>query len=193
MNFTEVVAEVLSMTKRPDKLAETRRAVNTCLTKACIGAEFSRDLVEETIAISSSEYVQSVDITTLTRFRIWEYIRPYGAKKPLCPLDGPLAVFDEEGCEKTDCYYLAGSNTVIRLSNLYSSLVVGYYQYPPVLTDASPDFWLLNIQPYMIINGAAAIIFRDIGDDGSARMKEAEYKLEYDSARIDLKYGIRYG
>lgn len=190
MNFTDVVNEVISITKRPDRVSDIRRIVNTTISQCCLGTDFARDLVEEVLPISSSDYVQSVPISELTRFRKFEYIRPYGRRCPIEKLDGPLAIYGEGGKEKSNCFYVAGSNVVVKLSGLTDSLHVGYFQYPPILTDAAPTFWLLDVAPFMIVEGAAGRLFRNIGDEASARQHEADFRLQYDSARIDLRYGI---
>lgn len=190
MDFTEVVAEVIELTKRPDKIASIRNAVNATIRKACLGAEFARDVVESTVAISSSDYIQSLALTEFPRFRKFVYVRPYGQKCPMHGLSGPLAIYDDDNKERSNVYYVAGDNVVFRLYALADTLYYGYLAAPPVLTDASPDFWLLELEPYMIIDGAAAKIFRNIGDDRSAQQHEADFRLAYDSARVDLKYGV---
>ena len=192
MNFTEVVNEVISITKRPDKLTDTQRAVNSVISQACLSNDFARDLYEDTVAISSSDYVQSALLSDLTRFRKFEYIRPNGQKCPMTKLDGPLAIYDDDGKEKANVYYVAGSNVVLRLATLTASLHAGYFQHPPVLTNLAPTFWLLDVVPYMVIEGAAARLFRNIGDEASARQHEADYRLQLDSARIDLRYGVAF-
>ena len=191
MNFTDIVNEVISITKRPDKVSDIRRAVNSAISDACLGTNFARDHDELSVSISSSAYTGNVALTSLARFRKVDYILPSGYRKPICSTD-PKAVFDS-GIEQTDRYYISGDQINYSLSALSSSLKIGYFRYPPILTDASPDFWLLEAAPYMIIDKAAATIFANIGDDSSARIHDNSWRLAYDSASVDLKYGVNHG
>lgn len=193
MNFGEVLQEIIGTTKRADKLSAIKQAVNSVIGKVVLGTDFRRDLLETTIAISSSEYIQAVDNSLLTNFRKWEYIRPYGYRKVIEKLDGPLAVFTDEGCEKNNCYYVAGNQTILRLQTLSSSLVVGYFQYPNTLVENTDTHWLLDFAPYLVINGACAKVFRDIGDTESSRQHETDYRDTLSIVISDQKYGVNYG
>jgi hypothetical protein len=191
MNFTEVVAEVISIVKRPDKLLDIRREVNKAISFCCLGADFARDLEEASIAIDSTLFAQNIDLTTLTRFRKFEYIKPPGRAKFLRHLT-PDKIF-AKGREDVDVYYIAGDQANFKLCKLSSTLLVGYFKFPPTLSDASPTFWLLDIAPYMIIDKAASAIFRNIGDDASSKRHEDEFALQYVVATRDFKYGATPG
>lgn len=191
MNFTEIVQEVVSITKRQDKLLDIRRNVNSAINQACLGTNFARDHDELLLSISSSEYAGNIQLALLPRFRKLNYIIPTGYGCPIKSIEAPQ-VF-EAGVEQVDRYYISGDQINYKLSVLSSGLKVGYFRYPPVLTDAAATFWLLDAAPYMIIDNAAARTFRNIGDELSARQHEGDWRLAYDSARIDLKYGINYG
>lgn len=191
MNFTEVVQEVVSITKRADKIADIRRNVNSAISEACLGTNFARDHDELLLPISSSEYAGSIQLSLLPRFRKIHYIIPTGYACPIRSIEAP-AVF-EAGVEQVDRFYISGDQINYKLSKLSSGLKIGYFRYPPSLTDTSADFWLLEAAPYMIIDNAAAKTFRNIGDDASAKMHENSWRQAYDSARIDLKYGVNYG
>lgn len=187
MNFTEVVNEVVSITKRPDKIADIRRAVNATISLACLGTDFARDHDETSLAISSSDYAGNIQLSNLARFRKIDYILPAGYKQVLAPIT-PADVFNS--CmEQKNCFYISGDQINYSLSALAASVKVGWFKYPPLLTDAAPTFWLLEAAPYMIVDGAASSVFRDIGDDEAARSKEAAWRLAYDSARVDFRYG----
>lgn len=191
MNFTEVVQEVVSITKRADKIADIRRNVNSAISEACLGTNFARDHDELLLPISSSEYAGSIQLALLPRFRKIHYIIPTGYACPIKSIEAP-AVF-EAGVEQVDRYYISGDQINYKLSKLSSGFKVGYFRYPPTLTDDNPAFWLLEIAPYMIIDSAAAKTFRNIGDETSATQHDRAWRAAYDSARIDLKYGVNYG
>jgi len=69
MNFTEIVTEIISMTKRPDKINDIRREVNAAILYYSTEHDYRRDLVETTIAITHAGFEVIVDIGLLTRFR----------------------------------------------------------------------------------------------------------------------------
>jgi hypothetical protein len=188
MNFTEVVNEVLSIVKRPDKINDIRREVNAAINFCCNETELARDLMESSIVISSSLYTQNLALSDFTRFRKFCYLKPPAVKWYLTPTT-PAKVFDNcsEACNS---YYIAGSDVVIKTAALYGSLLAGWYTYPPVLTDMVPTFWLLDASPYMIIDRAASKVFANIGDDASANKHMALFVPAWLSARRDLASGV---
>jgi len=189
MDFTAVVNEVIAITKRPDKISDIRREVNKAVNFFCIGADFAFDLEEESYAISPAAYAGNIDLTTLTRFRKFAYIRPTDRKKYVAHLT-PDKVF-AQGKEAVDVYYIAGTQANFKVCHEVSSFYIGYFKYPAVLTDDAPDFWLLDLSPYMVIDKAAASIFRNIGDDASATRHDKEANLAYITARADYTYGAK--
>lgn len=199
MNFTEVVAEVLSIVKRPDKLADIRRVVNATVSQSCIGTSFARDLQERSIVIDPAAYAQNIALSEFSRFRKFQYIKPSNRNIYINPL-GPERIFAQvkqgnsvSDVELLDKYYVAGDQVNFKLCQAAPSLLVGWFAYPPVLTDAAPTFWLLDVAPYMIIDGAAGKLFKSIGDDQSAAKHETEYRLAYLQAIQDLRYGVHHG
>lgn len=191
MNFTDVVNQVISISKRPDKVLDIRRMVNGAINFCCVEADFARDLVEDSYSISSSLYSQSLPLSTFQRFRKFQYVRPSNRTCYINPLSADK-VFQRGGtCDSIDKYYVAGDNFVFQLGTLADNLIIGYFAYPIELTDAAPDFWLLEIAPYMIIDKAAAKLFGSIGDEKSATYHEGEFRIAFDSAKKDLKYGFK--
>jgi hypothetical protein len=187
MNFTEVVDEVLSIVKRPDKINDIRREVNSSIHFCCSDNEFARDLAEIVLTVSGNLYSQSAPLSGFTRFRKFKYIKPPAVKHYL-DMVPPDKVF--ENCtEATDSYYITGSDVVLKTKALHASLLVGWYMYPPKLTDISPDFWLIDVSPYMVIDRAAAKVFTNIGDDASAVKHMSLFTQAYLVARRDIASG----
>ncbi len=189
MNFTEVVAEVVSITKRPDKISDIRREVNAAISFCSNETEFARDLVEGSIALDATLYTQNLVIdTNFPRFRKVSYLKPPAVKFYLDPV-GPTKIF--ENCkEASNSYYVAGGDIIIKTSALYASLLYGYYAYPATLTDANPTNWILTASPYMIIDRAAGKVFANIGDDASAKRHMDFFGTAWLSARRDLASGV---
>ena len=62
---------------------------------------------------------------------------------------------------------------------------IGYYQYPPILNDLAPDYWLLDGGWSAVFNKALAKVFADIGDDASAQKHERLAINEFEIFRND--------
>jgi len=186
MNFTDVVTEVLGITKRPDKLQDIRREVNSAVNQFCMDTEFDRDIVELNTAIVPTEYTQALPLTTFTRFRKFSYIKRGGTRAFLNRLTRADLLLTN--CDYRDKYYIAGANLNVSLASLAATLDIAYFQAPPLLTDASGDFWLLELSPFMVIDRVAAKIFTSIGDGDSATRHERFAVSAYLSAQKD--YGI---
>lgn len=191
MNFTEVVVEVSRLTKRPDLLLDIRREVNAAVNFCCIEGNFARDFDENSFAVSSTLYAQSLPLSSFLRWRKFAYVRPSNRKKYIDPL-GADKIF-ANNTEQSDAYYIAGDNVQFKLCALSSALLIGWFKFPPTLTDALPTFWLLDISPYMIINKAAASIFSQVGNTTETSKHEALFAVAFTSAVRDYKYGTNYG
>jgi len=165
MNFREAIDAVISVTKRPDKETDIKTNINEAISVAAL-RNFSRDLVEFTLPIVATDYSQRIDLTNetyWTRFSRIKYIRPTGYRKVLINRD-PNTVW-QNGIELVDCWYRSGTGIIIRLSNLQSTLEIGYYQYHATLVNNSDTDWMLDeMWPY-IYNYAVAKTFGGIGDD----------------------------
>lgn len=194
MNFSEVVNEVLSLTKRPDKVTQAENAVNSRLARCILKGEFSHDLVETTIPIDDTLYAQLVDLSTLasplTRFRKWKYLKQPGALKYLEPGD-VSNVFRPGGYTQSDIFYMIGSTLNIITSSLSSTLEVGYYQYAPALKN-NETHWLLDICPYAIINLATGELFNSMGDVGASKYYIASGEDLFQTLVRDMRDQITY-
>jgi len=195
MNFSEILAEVLSITGRPDKAAAASTAINSAISLCTMKASFAKDLVETSIPISATEYSGTVQFNNLTtpvveRFRKFKYVKAYGVKGYLTPTS-PDKVFSPNGFVQTDVYYIGGDNITYVLKNLSPSLEIGYYQYSPTLDATNNnEYWMLEVMPYVIIDLAAARIFRGIGDDASASRHQASGEEAFKVHRRDYEDSV---
>lgn len=169
MNFTAIVNEILRMTKRPEKINDIRRAVNAAILYYSTENDYRRDLVETTIVITPAGYERILPLTELTRFRKVSYMKYAGTKAYLDEVESLRLTKD---CELLDKWYLAGDSINIKLRASAAALDFGYYRYPEYKTDAAPEYWMLDGNWAAIIEKAAASIFNDIGDSGSAQISE---------------------
>ena len=191
MNFAEVVTEVLGTVKRPDKISVIKRMVNQALTTVCLGNNFARDLQERSIAIDPLAYAQNIALSEFVRFRKFAYIKPDNRKCYVHPLDGNK-IF-AKGMEILDTYYIAGDQVNFKLARTAPNLLVGWFAHPPILTEQAGTFWLLDVCPYMIIDKASALVFKDIGDEASAQQKEADFRTQAAVVLNDLTSGVKHG
>jgi len=181
MNFDQAVTEVVSTIKRPDKIVEVRREINAAISFYCLDNTFAADYNEQAITIDATQYTQAFAKSLMTRFRKFRFIKIAGTTCFLSPMSEVEIL---KGCTGNK-YYEIGTNVNISLSTLASSLDVGFYSYPPILS--GPDtFWLLDLQPYMVIDRACATMFRSIGDEKSMAAFAASARDHYMAARKDL-------
>lgn len=190
MNFTQAVAEVVRKVKRPDLLPDARLEVNAAISFCCLDTNFARDFDEVEVAIAE-EYSFNIALTEFPQWRKFVYIRPVGRNCILTPIDVVRAFMNNK--ERTDVYYVAGNQVNIKLSKTTTALKVGYMLYPPTLTDLAPTHWLLDVAPYMIIDKAAAAVFKNTGNNAEADKHESKFALAYLSAAKDFRLGQNFG
>jgi hypothetical protein len=185
MNFTQAVSEVVSTVGRPDLIGRVRREVNSAIAFYVIDMDAPQDFAEQSVAIDANEYTQAFALSELTRFRKFKYIKRGGTKKYLSVVSDKEMM---EGCTLRDRYYQVGTSVNVYLHTLAATLDVGYYSYPSLLTDDvdSRSHWLLDYQPYMVIERACGTMFRSMGDEKSMTTSLAMAKELYTAARKDL-------
>lgn len=175
MNFLEAQNEVISHTKRPDKLVDIKSQLNRAIAFFTLKADFSRDLVETSIPADPALYGDTIDLTALAvpfvRFRKFKYIKPTNVRYYLNTID-PTQLLTPQGRVQPNRYYVAGNSLTYTLSALTSVLECGYYQYAPLLVNNTDEHWMLDLMPWAVIEKAASRIFFNIGDEASARSFE---------------------
>lgn len=165
MIFTEAVNEVVGITGRPDKILDIRREINAAVNMFSLDADFTQDVQEQLLAINPLLYGQNIPYSSLTRFRKMQFLKRAGTYEYLTELQAKKLTSSEDA---KDRWYTAGSGIRTNMCKLASALDIGYYQYPPTLTDIAGAYWMLDISPYMVIDRTAAKIFINIGDRQSA-------------------------
>jgi hypothetical protein len=180
MNFSQVVQAVLDITKRPDKLVETQRAVNAAVSFYCLKGEFDQDKKEASVAITANSYGGTVNIATpCPRLRRFVYINKPGALGYLTKI-GADKLFTPGHVTQKDVYYLIGQELNYVLSTPASTLNVAFLQAPPVLT-GTDTYWFLDVADACVIDKAASRIFQLIGDEQSMGAHNAMAREFYDA------------
>ncbi len=167
MNFTAIVTEILSMTKRPDKINDIRREVNAAILYYSSESDYRRDLVETSIVITPAGYERILKLSELTRFRKVSYIKYAGTRVYVEELDSLKLTKD---CDLVNKWYLSGDAINIKLRSSAAALDFGYYRYPEYKTDLLPNYWMLDGNWNAILERAASAVFNDIGDTGSSQV-----------------------
>lgn len=169
MLLTDIQNEVYSITKRPDKVADTLLAIKAAWFKAHTFDLFSRDIVELGISFPSLSLEQSFTYKALfPLFRAVSYIQPIDGTS-FMPVNNPLEqitpnfILDQYNYYKDNVYYEAGSVIQIRTNPGYQYFAIGFYQFPDLTPTSSIQDWITQDFPYAVIYEAASRIFKQIG------------------------------
>lgn len=178
MNFTEIVSEIVRITKRPDKIIDIRREVNASLLYYCTESDYRRDLVEVSLPITPAGFELIITIDDLIQFRKVSYLKYAGLKRYI---DEVTSLRLTKDCDLLDKWYISGDSINVRLRNSAAALDFGYYKYPTLLTDQSPEHWMLKGNWNAVLNRAASVMFNNIGD---AQASQKAIMLATDAAMI---------
>ena len=167
--FTSLVADVITLTKREDLVAETALAIRAATLKAHNSEDFVKDIVETSIQFTASDYFQSLDYKQL--YPLWKkpkYIRKYDASGSapgalLTPYSPEQSV-DLYKTNRVDIYYTAGSVLQIRTKEQQQYFLAAYYTHPNVMPDTY-DSWVGRDYPFAVVYEAAATVFKATGFD----------------------------
>jgi hypothetical protein len=169
--LTELLADVYTITNRPDLVNETKLAVKAATLKAHQSDFFYKDIEESGVSFSTSDYVQALEYRSIfPNYRALKYIRKTdvaGVPGDFLSVITPALSLDRYGEEKTDICYGAGAVIQIKSSTLLQYILLGYYK-NPVLTDAGYSSWVALDHPYYIVYEAACQIFKTKGQDEQA-------------------------
>ena len=168
-SFASLVADVITITKRPDLVSETNLAVKAATLKAHQSDDYIKDFDEYSIAFDTSAYYHTLDYKTLLpNWRKPRYIRKYdnvgAAYGVFLGYVEPEKAIDEYKVDRTDIFYVAGANVQIKSSTLLQYILVGVYE-NPIVTSTGYNSWIANDHPFAIVYEAAAIVFKMIGRD----------------------------
>jgi hypothetical protein len=184
MILTELQAEVVSLTKRPDlNSTSILTAIKAATLKLHQLDYFTKDILETPISFATADYYQSLSyMTNFPRWRSLAWLRKLDST--LLPYDPPLkrldprAVLDQFGVQKNNVYYEAGRVMQINTLEQVQYFLLAIYQNPDVATGTYTS-WIADSYPYAIIFDAAATVFKSVGFgdmEASMRLLCAEQK-----------------
>lgn len=169
--FAELVADVITLTKRPDLVDDTKLAVKVATLKMHQMDFFYKDIYETGISFSADSYAQQLDYKALLpRFRSLKYLRKSdstGTAGAFLVVLTPAEVIDTYGTERTDICYAAGAIIQIKSSTSFQYAILGAYLNPDI-TESGFNSWIAQDHPYAIVYEAAITIFKTIGYDEQA-------------------------
>lgn len=161
MNLAELQEEVISLTARPDLVAQTLRAVRSATQRAHSLDYWRRDLTEVAMQFDAAEFLQAANMPQLlSNFRSLKYLRK--ADGSFIELIEPEEIFNYFNNLRNDVCYMAGDVLQIRSSTAVALFSLGYYRHPNV-TEEGWDSWIGSEFPEVITHYAAALICRQIG------------------------------
>lgn len=179
--FAELVADVYTITNRPDLVNETKLAVKAATLKAHQSDYYPKDLYEVGITWADPDYIQSIDYRTLIpRWRAFKFLRKYtsGSPSTFFTFLTPEETLDRYGVNKENVCYLAGEMLEIRSDTEDPYMLLGCYIHP-VIDENSYSSWVALDHPYSIVYEAARSIFKQIGWDEQAQQIRQEVAEQY--------------
>lgn len=192
MTFDEMVAEVISITKRPDLQTKIESNVRAATLKAHHSDFYYKDLYEVPVQFTNQFILQSFIPTEVAPyFRKVKYIRLWEGD-----IEGDVGKFfthiqiensvDGYGYIKTDVYYMAGQLLQLRGTQPLNKVLFGCYQHPIITPSTAYRSWIADEMPYAIIYEAARVTFKSVSfteqaNEYSALVNEqfSELKLSY--------------
>lgn len=168
MTLTELIAEVYTITNRPDLVAQTLTAVRSATLKLHQSDYYYKDLREQGVSFSSAEYLQQLEYRTLfPKWRALKYIRKSDAAGTdtgrFFEIILPENVLDDYKLNRSNVAYVAGELIQMRSDTQFQYMIVGRYDNPDI-TQGGYDSWIALDHPYAIIFEAASTVFKMVGD-----------------------------
>lgn len=179
--YTQMVSDVISLTKRSDLEEETAVAVRTATLSVHSGAAFPRDLYTSVVKIPNPSYTVAVDAQSLPRLRGLSTVRFLDSNyNPIEAIQVEILELDDlvdpvYKSPKTDVCYSAGTSVNMRASIPIYGALITYFQLPKVRPDQY-DSWIAQISPDAIVYVAASIV---LGTNGNEE-KSANYMRLYE-------------
>lgn len=176
-----LVADVYTLTNRPDLVGETVLAVKNATLKAHKQDYFYKDIAETGIKFDYSQAQQTLDYKSLIpRWRSLKYLRKYNNNIPGAFLEllTPDSLLDSYSQHRENVCYVAGIEIKIRCTEQQQYFLLGCYVFPDITTE-NFNSWIADESPSTIVYEAAAVVFKTIGYDEQASQYRELVKEEY--------------
>jgi hypothetical protein len=168
MTLNELIAEVYTITNRPDLVAQTLTAVRSATLKLHQSDYYYKDLRENGVSFLTAEYLQQIEYRALfPKWRALKYIRKTDStgqeQGKFLDIIVPENILDEYKLNRVDVAYVAGEVVQIRSSTQLQYTIVGRYDNPDI-TQSGYNSWIALDHPYAIVFEAASTVFKMVGD-----------------------------
>lgn len=193
-NFSELLADVYTITNRPDLIAETKLAVKQATLKMHQSDFYPKDVFETGIQWDPVALIQSLDYKTLIpRYRAFKYLRKITDNVPgvFFEMLSPEHSLDRYQINKENICYLAGEHIEIRSNTEDSNMLIGCYLHPDI-TELTFNSWIAAEHPYSIVFDAASQVFKTIGFDSQAAAMRQNVTEQIALIRQNQLTGIGY-
>ncbi len=190
--YSNLVADVITITNRPDLTDLTKLAVRHATLKAHKLDFFPKDIYETGIQWQTPAYIQSLEYRNLVpRWRALKYLRKYdfttspGKAGDIFKIITPELILDDYNFQQDNVCYLAGESLEIRSNTKDANMLLGCYRHPDT-TEATYDSWVALDQPTAIVYEAARSVFKQIGYDEQASEMQSEVTDQYTILRQEI-------
>jgi hypothetical protein len=159
--LAELIADVTALTKRPDLVDRTTRAIKAATLKAHSTDFYLKDTFEYTVSFGDpSAKLQIIDYTAVSpRWRAVWYLRDFtgNVAGKLFDKVSPNNILDGFSTEKSNVFYLSGTVYQIKSSGALSKVLLGAYLHPEV-SDGGYSSWIADeVKQYIVLEAAAKI------------------------------------
>lgn len=174
--FDSMVADIITLTARPDLESETELALRTATNNAHLSDAYARDYITNSVHLPTPAYSAQFDlVTNFPRLRGLSGIRPLDSTYAPVSSIGNSAIeiielediYDEYGRIKTNVAYLAGSALNILANTICYGFLVSYFVGPMTRRD-DYNSWIAQLYPEAILYWAASIVLDTNGNEEKA-------------------------
>lgn len=161
--WTDLVAEIISLTNRPDLTAETDLALRQAVRAAHKSGKYWRDLALVSVTGLSEDTLQDIPLSNFPQFRQAIYVKSGTGDKfyKAIAIDDLL---DDYNVFKLNVYYGFGTSIKLRSSAPETSYDVAYYKYPIVSPTSSFDSWIADQHRDLLVALAASNVCGMVGE-----------------------------
>jgi hypothetical protein len=188
MNFGDLINNVIVRTKRSDKVDVIAQSINKAVVEFCRMKKFGKDLAYEQWAVPAPDqgnrllHIEWSEIAY--DVRAFELIRGINDSCGLDRIASNQTLMRGKVVEGT--YYESGAGIHLSLRVPTDVIILSYYYLPPRLVAASDEHWVSRAISEELIERAAAILFRTVGEDREADRIMQLSMLAYERASRDL-------
>lgn len=192
--FADLVSSTITVTKRPDLVAETTLALKRAITKEHAAMDYPRDLASLVTPLtqpSPNTYRYTLSLATISIYpaarkiiRIVESSTPVVAMNTFQSYYGvvnfkersPDNLFDAYGQELNSYFYRFGNTINLVAPRQVDNVLIEYYALPDTSNTSTYSDWMADMYDYVLYTHAAAEIFRIIGKQDEQQIQLAMMK-----------------